>query len=278
MPRHKSWRGIFFHTISTFSVNFLVENLVYIINYFIFALQTSMKPSAQHNFINNYNLSIAMEKTNLTEAQSLELITSMINDTRNRLARNSGTPYLIWGYTMIAMFTIVIILQMLLGGNWVYFNLATLPLYLTPIFALILTKVLTKNSTATPNNSKSIKILWILIGIVAFIAMLITAHYFTFALLLAMGVLSTGLMMKERSTTICGIVGLVASSMIPIYNFVIKPRFAQMSGWDVKREFGPFTITPVTLNIINQEIMMIIIVMILFIVAGHILNRKYNRK
>ena len=237
-----------------------------------------MRPSAQHNFINNYNLSIAMEKTNLTEAQSLELITSMINDTRNRLARNSGTPYLIWGYTMIAMFTIVIILQMLLGGNWVYFNLATLPLYLTPIFALILTKVLTKNSTATPNNSKSIKILWILIGIVAFIAMLITAHYFTFALLLAMGVLSTGLMMKERSTTICGIVGLVASSMIPIYNFVIKPRFAQMSGWDVKREFGPFTITPVTLNIINQEIMMIIIVMILFIVAGHILNRKYNRK
>lgn len=103
-----------------------------------------MKPSAQHNFINNYNLSIAMEKTNLTEAQSLELITSMINDSRARLARNSGTPYLIWGYTMIAMFTIVIILQMLLEGNWVYFNLATLPLYLTPLFALILTKVLTK--------------------------------------------------------------------------------------------------------------------------------------
>lgn len=236
------------------------------------------KPSAQHNFINNYNLSIAMEKNNLTEAQSLELITSMINDSRARLARNSGTPFLIWGYTMIAMFTIVIILQMLLEGNWVYFSLATLPLYLTPLFALILTKVLTKNSTATPNNSKSIKILWKLIGIVAFIAMLITTHYFTFALLLAMGVLSTGLMMKERSTTICGIVGLVASSMIPIYNFFIKPRFAQMSGWDVKREFGPFTITPVTLNIINQEIMMIIIVMILFIVAGHILNHKYNHK
>ncbi|MBO7194799.1 MAG: hypothetical protein J6V27_02020, partial [Alistipes sp.] len=44
-----------------------------------------------------------MEKTNLTEAQSLELITSMINDTRNRLARNSGTPFLIWGYTTVAI-------------------------------------------------------------------------------------------------------------------------------------------------------------------------------
>ena len=278
MPRHKCWRGIFFHIISTFSVNFLIENLVYIINYFIFALQTRMKQSAQHNFINNYNLSIAMEKTNLTETQSLELITSMINDTRNRLARNSGTPFLIWGYTMIAMLVIEIILQILLDGNWQYFNLTSIPLFLTPIFAFIATKVIRKDNIATANNSKSVKTLWSVIGIVAFIVMLITAHYFTFALLLTMGVLSTGLMMKERSTTICGIVGLVASSMIPIYNFVIKPRFAQMSGWDVKREFGPFTITPATLNIINQEIMMIIIVMILFIVAGHILNHKYNRK
>ena len=235
------------------------------------------KPSTQHNFINNYNLSIAMEKNNLTEAQSLELITSMINDSRARLARNSGTPFLIWGYTMIAMLVIEIILQILLDGNWQYFNLASIPLFLTPIFAFIATKVIRKDNIATANNSKSVKTLWSVIGIVAFIVMLITAHYFTFALLLTMGVLSTGLMMKERSTTICGIVGLVASSMIPIYNFVIKPRFAQMSGWDVKREFGPFTISPVTLNIINQEIMMIIIVMILFIVAGHILNRKYNK-
>ena len=45
--------GYFFCIIPTFSANFLVENLVYIINYFIFALQTRMKPSAQHNFILN---------------------------------------------------------------------------------------------------------------------------------------------------------------------------------------------------------------------------------
>ena len=44
-----------------------------------------------------------MEKTHLTEAQSLELITSMIQDSRSRLARNSGTPFLIWGYTTVAV-------------------------------------------------------------------------------------------------------------------------------------------------------------------------------
>ena len=44
-----------------------------------------------------------MGNNKLTEAQSLELITSMINDSRSRLARNSGTPFLIWGYTTVAV-------------------------------------------------------------------------------------------------------------------------------------------------------------------------------
>ncbi len=219
-----------------------------------------------------------MENKKMTAEQQLNIISTAINSSHAYTARNSGIQLLTWGYTMIVMLAIEIILQILLDGNWQYFNLTSIPLFLTPIFAFIATKVIRKDNIATANNSKSIKTLWSVIGIVAFIVMLITAHYFTFALLLTMGVLSTGLMMKERSTTICGIVGLVTSSMIPIYNFVIKPRFAQMSGWDVKREFGPFTITPATLNIINQEIMMIIIVMILFIVAGHILNQTYNRK
>ncbi|MBQ2374010.1 MAG: hypothetical protein II299_02705, partial [Alistipes sp.] len=101
-----------------------------------------------------------MEKNNLTEAQSLELITSMINDSRARLTRNSGTPFLIWGYTMIAMLVIEIILQILLDGNWQYFNLASIPLFLTPIFAFIATKVIRKDNIATANNSKSVKTLW----------------------------------------------------------------------------------------------------------------------
>ncbi|MBR5812753.1 MAG: hypothetical protein IKY80_07100, partial [Alistipes sp.] len=44
-----------------------------------------------------------MQNNNFSEAQSLELITSMINDSRARLARNSGTPFLIWGYTTVAI-------------------------------------------------------------------------------------------------------------------------------------------------------------------------------
>lgn len=44
-----------------------------------------------------------MEEKKLNEQESLALITSMINDTRERLAENSGRPFLIWGYTSIAV-------------------------------------------------------------------------------------------------------------------------------------------------------------------------------
>ena len=48
-----------------------------------------------------------MQENKMTEAQSLELITSMINDSRSRLARNSGTPFLIWGYTTVVVSLLV---------------------------------------------------------------------------------------------------------------------------------------------------------------------------
>ena len=50
-----------------------------------------------------YNALIFMKHNNFSEAESLELITSMIQDSRARLARNSGTPFLIWGYTTVAI-------------------------------------------------------------------------------------------------------------------------------------------------------------------------------
>ncbi|MDO5497578.1 MAG: hypothetical protein Q4F45_06825, partial [Alistipes sp.] len=42
-----------------------------------------------------------MENLKMNEAQSLSLISQMINDSRHRLARNSGTPFLIWGYIAV---------------------------------------------------------------------------------------------------------------------------------------------------------------------------------
>ena len=37
----------------------------------------------------------------LNEKESLELIAQMIQNTKSRMTRNSGAPFLIWGYTTI---------------------------------------------------------------------------------------------------------------------------------------------------------------------------------
>ena len=42
-----------------------------------------------------------MEERKMNEAESLELITSMINDSRARMGRNFGMPFLVWGYTTV---------------------------------------------------------------------------------------------------------------------------------------------------------------------------------
>ena len=42
-----------------------------------------------------------MEERKLNEKESLELITRMIQNTKDRMAENSGTPFLLWGYVTV---------------------------------------------------------------------------------------------------------------------------------------------------------------------------------
>ncbi len=53
-----------------------------------------------------------MENRKMTEVESLELITSMIRSARCKLARNSYRPFLIWGYTTLAITFIELVLHL----------------------------------------------------------------------------------------------------------------------------------------------------------------------
>ena len=44
-----------------------------------------------------------MEERKLDAQESIELITRMIRNTRRRLATNAGRPFLVWGYTTVAL-------------------------------------------------------------------------------------------------------------------------------------------------------------------------------
>ena len=46
-----------------------------------------------------------MDNKKLNEQESLELITQMIQNTKFKMVKNTGTPFLIWGYmTVVDLF------------------------------------------------------------------------------------------------------------------------------------------------------------------------------
>lgn len=51
---------------------------------------------------------IAMEDKQLNAAESIALISRMIDNTRNRMVRNSGRPFLVWGY--VTVFTTLLVM------------------------------------------------------------------------------------------------------------------------------------------------------------------------
>lgn len=225
-----------------------------------------MKPSAQHNFINNYNLSIAMEKTNLTEAQSLELITSMINDTRNRLARNSGTPFLIWGYTTVAI--------ALLNSITTYLQLSyywNFSWYAIPLIGWIGMMLFNKKDKGARNIIDrvisiiwcvlSVAYLWIFIGSTIYRAPIL---YYTI-LFMGVGTLITGLVLRHKTTQWCGIGAMICSLAYPLFTFLVLKCDIQ------------------TINMLKNWAWVEIayfaaIFFVMMVIPGHILNRKYNRK
>lgn len=70
-----------------------------------------------------------MQEKKLNAAESIELIGRMIDNTRQRLERNAGTPFLVWGYATIATTAAVAAAVFRTGDprwNWLWFALPLL--------------------------------------------------------------------------------------------------------------------------------------------------------
>lgn len=207
-----------------------------------------------------------MENKHLTEAQSLELITSMINDTRNRLARNSGTPFLIWGYTTVAVSVLNYILirshyQNFAGWSWL----------LTPLIGWIGMLIYTKKDKGATNYiDRVISIIWTVIGISFLWVMFASIFYHTpilfFTILMAgIGTTMTGFIISDKTTKICGIVAMIASLSFPISRWIMT-HFIELNDNVARMEW------------INAETLLFAaIFFFMMVIPGHILNRKYNK-
>lgn len=79
-----------------------------------------------------------MEEGKITEAESIEIITSMITRTKDRLVQGKGNILLMWGYLVIAVAALIWVLLVVTGNsavNWLWFLIWLIGGIATPIMS-----------------------------------------------------------------------------------------------------------------------------------------------
>ena len=207
---------------------------------------------------------ITMTNKHLNEAESLELITSMIQDTRARLARNTGTPFLIWGYTTIAV-SLFNALTLYLGWShswaWSWFAI--------PIIGWIGMILFNKNEPSARNYiDRIVSMIWVVIGVsfgwlLAGIVVFGGSISYLTVVVMGIGTVLTGCVIKHRITAICGWVAMFASLIFPTVIF-IKSQSGSLANISDNWIWG-------------ELIVFASIFFCMMVIPGHILNHKYNR-
>lgn len=205
-----------------------------------------------------------MENNKLSEAQSLELITSMIQDSRSRLARNSGTPFLIWGYTTVAV-SLFNALALYLGWShawaWSWFSI--------PVIGWLGMMLLFKQEPSARNYiDRIVSMIWVVIGLSfawLFVGAVVFGCSISFLTVVVMGIgtVLTGCVIKHRTTVICGWAAMCASLIFPIVYFIMAKSGSVSAISEVW--------------IWGELIVFALIFLLMMVIPGHILNHKYNK-
>ncbi len=208
-----------------------------------------------------------MEERNITEAESIEIITSMISRTKERLVKGCGNILLMWGYVSIAVAALIWVLLVTTKHpaiNWLWFLIWLIGGTATPIMAkrkrremgvMSYTDRLTSNMWSVVGWS-AIASVFLCLGFLLIGGKDSWSMMLAFALIIVpLAEIMQGLIIKEVSLIAGGGIGL----LIGLFTVCcISAHVALMATW-----FMP-------LFIIAFAAMMI--------VPGHILNAKAKRE
>lgn len=200
-----------------------------------------------------------MEEKRMNEAESLELITSMINDSRARMTKNLGTPFLIWVYTTVAVsicqVVIVACVEEFYPYLWGWFAI--------PVVGWLLMLLFNKQEkTVTNYIDRCINALWCAIGVAAFILPFMGVFVFpSVIMLIGVGTATTAAVVKDRIVKRIGYAAIFSSLLFPFVRLLLSRLFTleQFAG----RE-----------RYLVECIIFAVIMFLLLIVSGHILNYK----
>lgn len=158
-----------------------------------------------------------MEDKTLNSVESIELIQRMITATRDRFTRGGGNFFLIWGYTTLCFAVAITLLSHLTTAHHLHYLWWGIP----GVGTLLSLVALRRQKESTPRVhtfvDRCIACVWLTVGTVAVLYPLVglinpMANFIlipTEALLMSIGAILTGLIIRFRPITIGGVVALV---------------------------------------------------------------------
>jgi hypothetical protein len=157
-----------------------------------------------------------METNALSEKESLELITRMIQNTRTNMKHGGGKIFLLWGYDALIISLVVYFLLKQTGNPEVQFLFWLIPLIGYPLMLNFLRK---KAKPVTTYVDKSIGQIWLTLGVGFMLIplMLIWVNIpviFFVSLLMSIGVGISGFMIGIQSIRNLGFLGMLFSCLL----------------------------------------------------------------
>ena len=203
-----------------------------------------------------------MEEKRMNEAESLELIASMINDSRARMTKNLGTPFLIWGYTTVA----VSIFQAIIVACVDDFTPYLWGWFAIPVVGWLLMFMFNKQEkTVTNYIDRSINSLWCAIGVAAILLPLIGGFglgiFPNVIILLGVGTATTAAVVKDKVVKRIGYAAIFSSLLFSFVRLLLS-RVLSPEQFGGKERY------------LVECIIFAVIIFLLLVVSGHILNYK----
>ena len=205
-----------------------------------------------------------MEERKLNEKESLELITQMITNTRNRMQTSNGNVYLLWGYTSIVIAILIYIIGFFSthpGWNFLWF--------LIWIIGGTLTGHMMKKDKNSPKGytDRLTEGVWTIVGYCALVSTALCLYF-----MFVKGANCWSLMM---------VFGLFVIGFATSVQGVILKENSLIAGGGIGMGFGAFIMCCLIAGIPLENAwttpLFILTFIFMMIMPGHILNHKAKK-
>lgn len=157
-----------------------------------------------------------MENKTLNSQESIEIIQRMITATHDKFKRGGGTLLLIGGYTTLFFAVLVAVLSRMTAHPFVYYLWWGIPFTVAVVAFIVFRREFRRTPQVRTFIDRCVGYVWLTVGAVAVIYPLVgfihpAAHFMlvpTEALLMSIGAILTGLIIRFPPVTIGGIAAL----------------------------------------------------------------------